>query len=93
MIISQFRVLKLQTDNSQKIEECPLSTFVTDSSRFGNEATIVNLNLWGLIMKNFFKKSSAIVLLISIVSVSLVGCGTGADSGGMGGNSKVSSLK
>jgi hypothetical protein len=45
MIISQFGVLKLQTDNSQKIEECPLSTFVTDSSRFGNEATIVNLNL------------------------------------------------
>ena len=44
-------------------------------------------------MKKFFKKSSVIILLISIASVSLVGCGTGADSGGMGGDSKASSLK
>jgi hypothetical protein len=46
-------------------------------------------------MKKFFKKSSAIVLLISIVSVSLIGCGTDADSGGMGGkiSSSVSALK
>jgi len=45
-------------------------------------------------MKNFFKKSSAIVLLISIVSVSLIGCGTSQDSGGMGKtSSSVSAIK
>jgi hypothetical protein len=45
-------------------------------------------------MKKFFKKSSAIVLLISIASVSLIGCGTDADSGGMGkSSSPVSAIK
>ena len=34
-----------------------------------------------------FKKISAMVLLITTISVSLVGCGTGADSSSMGGTS------
>ena len=46
-------------------------------------------------MKNSFKKNSAIVLLIAIVSFLLVGCGADKDSGGMGGktSSSVSPLK
>jgi len=34
-----------------------------------------------------FKKISAMVLLVITISVSLVGCGTGPDSGGMGSTS------
>ncbi len=39
-------------------------------------------------MKSSFKKTSAIVLLLSTLSVTLIGCGTGADSGGMSNQSK-----
>ena len=34
-------------------------------------------------MKNSFNKTHAIILLIMSMSLTLVGCGTGADSAGM----------
>ncbi|WP_428355245.1 hypothetical protein [Methyloprofundus sp.] len=43
-------------------------------------------------MKNSIKKISAMVLVIASMSV-LVGCGTGADSGGMGASSATTVLK
>lgn len=46
-------------------------------------------------MKNSIKKTNAIILLIASMSLALVGCGTGADSSGMSGQSSqsISSLK
>ncbi len=46
-------------------------------------------------MKNLFKKINTITLLIASLSLVLVGCGTGADSGGMGSQSSnaISLLK
>ena len=46
-------------------------------------------------MKNSFKKTNAIILLIASMSLALVGCGTGADSAGMGAQSSqlLSALK
>lgn len=41
-------------------------------------------------MKNSFKKTSAIVLMIVSMSVALIGCGTGEDSAGMGAQSTLS---
>ena len=35
-------------------------------------------------MKIFFKKTNAILILIASMSIALIGCGTGADSAGMG---------
>jgi len=40
-------------------------------------------------MKKSFKKTSSILFLIVGISVALVGCGTGADSGGMGSKSSI----
>ena len=37
-------------------------------------------------MKHIFKKTTAIALFLTTLSVALVGCGTGADGGGMGAN-------
>ena len=41
-------------------------------------------------MKISFKKTSAIVLLITSMSVALIGCGTGPDDAGMGTQSSIS---
>jgi len=42
-------------------------------------------------MKNISKKISSIFILIASLSIVLVGCGTGADTGGMGGGKTSSS--
>ncbi len=44
-------------------------------------------------MKNSFKKTHAIILLLATMSVALVGCGTDADSGGMSGQSTTTLIK
>ena len=61
-----------------------LEQFLYESS---NQTELLINKYRGLQMKNF-KKISAMVLLIASISV-LVGCGTGADSGGMSGSSPV----
>lgn len=40
-----------------------------------------------------FKKISAMIFLITTISVSLVGCGTGADSGSMGATSSKTATR
>jgi uncharacterized lipoprotein YehR (DUF1307 family) len=43
-------------------------------------------------MKKLFKKTSAIVLLMLSMSVTLIGCGTSEDSAGMGKSSSTIGL-
>lgn len=43
-------------------------------------------------MKASFKKTRTILLLIAGLSLTLVGCGTGADNSGMGAQSSIVSI-
>lgn len=43
-------------------------------------------------MKNLIKKTNVTVLLIVSMSLALIGCGTGADSAGMSGQSSQSTI-
>ena len=44
-------------------------------------------------MKNLFNKTNAMILLLASMSLALVGCGTGADSSGMSGQTSVTIVK
>jgi hypothetical protein len=43
-------------------------------------------------MKTIFKKTNAILILIASMSIVLIGCGTGADSSGMGAESSQTTI-
>ncbi len=43
-------------------------------------------------MKTIFKKTNAILILIASMSIALIGCGTGADSSGMSGETSQTTI-
>ncbi len=54
--------------------------------------TYQHLNYEGYTMKTIFKKTNAILILIASMSIGLIGCGTGADSSGMGASSSQTTI-
>ncbi len=43
-------------------------------------------------MKIFFKRTNAVLILIASMSILLIGCGTGADTSGMGAKSSQTTI-